>query len=177
MSDREFDRLDAAAHVLRWVTALMPAHRSEWSRGMRAELHHISGRPARWSFVLGCGWTALRIRALEGNTMTSYRELAARTAVVACLMVVPFIGLEGASAGVAALWTTDAAMLFGVLWLLAAVALTMGSGLVSVFDGERFRGRQGLVLLRVLVLVLASAAWLGIVGDQMPCFVGEPNCD
>jgi hypothetical protein len=127
MSARDFDRLDAAAHVLRWFTMLMPAHRSEWSRGMCAELHHISGRPARWSFVLGCGWTALRTRALEGNTMTSYRDLAARTAVVAGLIVVPFIGLEGASAGVAALWTTDAAMLFGVLWLLAAVALMMGS--------------------------------------------------
>jgi hypothetical protein len=180
VSSTEFDRADAAAQLLDWFTTLMPARRSEWSRAMRAELHHIAGGPARWTFVLGCVWVALRTCALEGKTMTSCSPPAGRTAVVACgggaLMVMPFIGLESASAGVSALRTIDAAMLFGMLWTLAAMTLFVGIRLILSFKAERSRP-QPVLLLQVIVLVLAAVGWLGIIGDQMPCFLGEPNCD
>jgi hypothetical protein len=29
----------------------------------------------------------------------------------------------------------------------------------------------------IVVLVLIGYAWVGIVVDQMPCFLGRPNCD
>ena len=31
--------------------------------------------------------------------------------------------------------------------------------------------------LSVVALVLIAYAWVGIVVDQMPCFLGRPNCD
>jgi hypothetical protein len=112
--------------------------------------------------------------------MTSCSQPAVRTIVVACgggaLMVMPFIGLEGAFTSVAALWTIDAAMLFGMLWMLAAIALLMGIRLIPLFNAQR-SPRQSVLFLQVIVLVLAAVSWFGIVGDQMPCFLGEPNCD
>ena len=112
--------------------------------------------------------------------MTSRSHLGRRTAVIACggasLVVMPLVGLESAFAGAAALWTIDTAMLFGVLWTLAAIALFMGIRLLpALYAGGSLR--RPALLLQVAVLVLAAVGWLGIVGDQMPCFLGKPSCD
>ena len=74
----------------------------------------------------------------------------------------------------AALRTLDAAVLFGVLWTLAATAVFM-FGLIAS-KGEKSH-RRWLVVLRVALLVLAAGGWLIISHDQMPCFLGDPNCD
>ena len=85
--------------------------------------------------------------------MTSRGHLVGRAAVIACggaaLIVMPFIGLESAFAGAAALWTIDAAMLFGVLWTLAAIALFTGIRLLprSMPEG-RGGGRPSCFRLR-----------------------------
>ena len=72
MSPTGRDRLDAEARVLGWFIALMPAHRREWGEAMRAELYHIGGGVARWTFVLECGWVTFRTRALEGGGMADH---------------------------------------------------------------------------------------------------------
>jgi hypothetical protein len=51
------DRLFATA------AALMPAHREDWVAAMRAELAHVPGTAARWSFAGGCVRAALMPRA------------------------------------------------------------------------------------------------------------------
>lgn len=179
MSSPRGDRLDAAARVLGWFIALMPAHRREWGDAMRAELYHIGGGAARWAFVLGCGWVTFRTRALEGGGMASFSQRTRRAVAIAAgagaVMVAPMAALSGASAGIAALRTLDAAVLFGVLWALAATAVFMAGGLIASKREES--NRRWLVVLRVAVLVLAAGGWLIISHDQLPCFLGEPNCD
>jgi hypothetical protein len=32
-------------------------------------------------------------------------------------------------------------------------------------------------LLRVVFLAFIARMWIGILIDQMPCFLGVPNCD
>ena len=60
--------------------------------------------------------------------------------------------------------------LFALLWLLGAAFAGL---LVPVL---RHRRAWGLVA-GVAALILIVWAWGSIVGDQMPCFLGVPNCD
>jgi hypothetical protein len=179
MSSPRGDRLDPEARVLGWFIALLPVHRREWGEAMRAELYHIGRGAARWTFVLGCGWVTIRTRVMDGGEMAAFGQRTRRAVGIAAaagaVMVAPMAALSGASAGMAALRTLDAAFLFAVLWTLAATAVFM-SGLLIASQGERSH-RRWLVMLRVALLVLAAGGWLIISHDQMPCFLGEPNCD
>jgi hypothetical protein len=40
-----------------------------------------------------------------------------------------------------------------------------------------FVGLESAFAGRVVARVLAAVGWAGIIGDQMPCFLGAPNCD
>jgi hypothetical protein len=60
--------------------------------------------------------------------------------------------------------------LFGSLWLLTlAFLLVLGSLARAVSPGRS--------LLAVVSLIVIAWLWGGIVLDQLPCFLGVPNCD
>lgn len=170
MTSHERHRQDAAVRVLEWIVRMMPTHRREWADAMRAELSYIEGRAPRWNFVASCTWAALRSRAFEGGSKT-----LAIAFLASGLMVAPLMGLSVASDSMAALWRVDAAALFGVLWALGATGILMTRGLVASTHARN--PRAWLVIVRLVVLVLAAGGWLAISADQMPCFLGEPNCD
>ena len=68
-------------------------------------------------------------------------------------------GLSVASDSMAAVWTCDAAVLFGVLWALGATGVLMTRGLV---DARHARApHTWLVIIRLVVLVLAGGGWAG----------------
>jgi hypothetical protein len=62
------------------------------------------------------------------------------------------------------------------MWL-NAVALT--ALIVSISRTLRSPGRRYAVSLAVRALAAIALAWMGVAGivDQMPCFLGVPNCD
>jgi len=69
-------------------------------------------------------------------------------------------------------------VLFAVLWLLpGAFVLAAVPLLRAVRAGESLLARRGALVARVGFLVLTAMVWAGIVDDQMPCFLGVPNCD
>lgn len=51
-----------AERLVAHAAAVMPAHRSEWALGMRAELASIDHPGAALIFAAGCAWTAYRQR-------------------------------------------------------------------------------------------------------------------
>lgn len=63
-------------------------------------------------------------------------------------------------------------LLFGFLWLLPAVALTV---LIPIVRGAR-TGPVRLLLSITFALALFTV-WGSLLADQMPCFLGVPNCD
>jgi hypothetical protein len=68
--------------------------------------------------------------------------------------------------------------LFGVLWLLpAAFFLTLLPLVQRVRAGEAITARPMGMLVRVALLLLFASLWAAIIQDQMPCFLGIPNCD
>ena len=86
-------------------------------------------------------------------------------------IVLPFIVLEVVNR------TTFAFpfVLFGVMWLLAAGFF---AGLFVLVREVRAGGaRPAVLLLRATVLIPVVWFWIGLVLDQMPCFLGVPNCD
>lgn len=68
--------------------------------------------------------------------------------------------------------------LFGLIWLLTTVFAAVAAPSVrAIRSGEGVLAHPGLLATKVLFLILIAVFWMGLVVDQMPCFVGVPNCD
>ena len=61
-------------------------------------------------------------------------------------------------------------VLFGLLWVLAAAFVGILATVV------RHRRAWGLIA-GIAALIAIAWVWGSIVADQMPCFLGVPNCD
>jgi hypothetical protein len=100
----------------------------------------------------------------------------ATPAIVASLVVLPFVILEaintrGFSEGFPL-------ALFVVMWLLpAAFTAVLTPILRRLRAGGRVAAHPGALVPRVLLLILIAWFWLSLVIDQLPCFLGVPNCD
>ena len=107
------------------------------------------------------------------------RDLAARLrlpAVVGFVLVLPFILLEAInSRGFAQGFPL---VLFAILWFLpTAFALVVRPIMRNARAGTTVLARPASLVLSVAGLALIAWAWGSIVADQLPCFLGVPNCD
>ncbi len=69
-------------------------------------------------------------------------------------------------------------VLFGLLWLLPIIFIvTLTPIIQTVRTGNSVMAKPISLLLRVALLLFIAWFWSGIVIDQMPCFLGVPNCD
>ncbi|MEJ7623059.1 MAG: hypothetical protein WKF34_03625 [Pyrinomonadaceae bacterium] len=94
---------------------------------------------------------------------------------VALLLISPLIVLQWIDQPSSA---TFPIFLFGMLWLMAAIFAAIIVPLFrSLGKGYRMSMHPATMLLSAFLLVLLAATWGGIVNDQMPCFLGVPNCD
>ena len=96
-------------------------------------------------------------------------------ATVASVLVLPFIALE---------WTKRQgfgdgfpAMLFAVMWLLAALFVVIVMPVLRMPGERRSTADVVRLLSRVVLGIVVAGLWIGLVQDQMPCFLGVPNCD
>lgn len=95
-------------------------------------------------------------------------------ATIGLALVAPFAVLDLAYNRATGRNSIDFAVLFGLLWLLTTAFAAI---LTSVVRGWREGGGPVNLLLRIASLVLIAAMWGGIISDQLPCFLGVPNCD
>ena len=94
-------------------------------------------------------------------------------AVVGFVLAVPFAvlelvnrsGLEGFSV-----------VLFVLLWVLPAALFWVTSSTIQIFRSDR-APTSGPLILRTAILGLVAWFWIALLMDQMPCFLGVPNCD
>lgn len=69
-------------------------------------------------------------------------------------------------------------VLFGLMWLLPLSFILIASPVVRTLPaGNRSPASRPSVLLRTILVVLIACFWAALVIDQMPCFLGVPNCD
>jgi hypothetical protein len=67
-------------------------------------------------------------------------------------------------------------VLFALLWVLPAAVVAVTMSTFQVFRSEGAQASRSLIL-RVTVLGLIAWFWIALLTDQMPCFLGVPNCD
>jgi hypothetical protein len=68
--------------------------------------------------------------------------------------------------------------LFIILWLLPVLFILTGMSIVrNVRTGNSLLANPMFLLIQVVFLGFLVWMWFGIVMDQMPCFLGVPNCD
>ena len=99
--------------------------------------------------------------------------------IISSLLVLPFMILESVNARAFPGFPQSFPIpLFAMLWLLAFSFVHI---LTRMMRGESTRVRRvpplAARLLGIVVLIFIAYAWVGIVVDQMPCFLGRPNCD
>ena len=68
--------------------------------------------------------------------------------------------------------------LFAILWLLPILFIVTVMPIIrNVRAGNRLLASPINLVFRVVFLSFIMWMWFGIVIDQMPCFLGVPNCD
>jgi hypothetical protein len=68
--------------------------------------------------------------------------------------------------------------LFLGLWLLPLIFFLVLTPIVQrVREGRRPMENPVDLVFGILVMVLVAVMWVNLLADQMPCFLGVPNCD
>jgi hypothetical protein len=161
----------------------MPVERREWGAAMLAELAILQHPVMRWRFALDCARVAL-FPPHQGGFMINIRTrrlivTCGTAAIIGLILAAPPALLEiYNNPGVTRnLWKLPIG-LFALLWLLpTAFSLTVIPIARGHRAGESILARPVALSLRVIFLALISWFWALLVIDQMPCFLGAPNCD
>jgi hypothetical protein len=110
------------------------------------------------------------------SSLSSFLRNLTMPAMLSSLVVLPFMILELMNRQ--SLPEEFPVVLFGVMWLLAFAFIAIMLPIVRELRAADRRTISPLRLLpRVLFLVAIAWFWAGLVYDQMPCFLGVPNCD
>ena len=97
-------------------------------------------------------------------------------ALISLLLVLPFMILElinrqGFNEGFPI-------PLFVIMWLLPLIFIVVLMPIVrNVRAGNSLMASPISPLIRVVLLILIAWMWTSLLIDQMPCFLGVPNCD
>jgi hypothetical protein len=161
----------------------MPEERREWGAAMLAELAQLRHPFTRWRFALGCARVALLAPRKGGLLQTIMNDKTKRivitfgaAALISLILLAPFAFLQlryGSHN-----YSRFPIELFGALWLLGAVFLITVAPIVGAARaGDSLLAHPVTLLFRLVFLALIALMWGGIVNDQIPCFLGVPNCD
>lgn len=118
------------------------------------------------------------VRISERNKMKTITKDLGSAAIISLIIVLPFAILEALNNGVTRENASGLILLFGVLWLLPTAFIVIFIPMLrSVRAGNTLMARPITLLFRVASLVLIATVWGWGFIDQLPCFLGIPNCD
>jgi hypothetical protein len=99
-------------------------------------------------------------------------------ALISFILVLPFAILEFLFNTITKQNAPGLIVLFGLLWLLPMAFIVILVPMVrTVRAGNSIMANPLNLLFRVASLALIAMLWGGILIDQLPCFLGVPNCD
>lgn len=112
----------------------------------------------------------------KGDPMKSFLVNLRSPAIIGAILVLPFMILELINRR--NFHEGFPVPLFGMLWLLPVIFIVLLMPIVqNVRAGNNLLAQPVGLLLRVVFLVLIAWLWGSLLMDQMPCFLGVPNCD
>ncbi len=99
-------------------------------------------------------------------------------ALVSFILVLPFAILESLNNTITKQNAPGLIVLFGLLGLLPMAFIVILVPIVrTVRAGNSVMANPINLLFRVAFLALIAMTWGGLLIDQIPCFMGVPNCD
>lgn len=99
-------------------------------------------------------------------------------ALIGLVLVLPFAVLESLNNTVDGRDAPGLVALFGLLWLLpAAFVVVLAPVVRAARAGRGVTSNPAGLLLRAALSTLIAVTWGVILFDQLPCFMGVPNCD
>ena len=110
-----------------------------------------------------------------------FRSVAAElrsATLISFIAAVPFVILESLNQSLSAQNATTRIVLFAVLWALPLLLMLVLLPLLRrVRAGDRIAANPVSLVLRAAVSIAIVIVWGSVLADQMPCFLGVPNCD
>ncbi len=174
---------DTPGMLLSIAARWMPSERGEWGEAMLAELAQLQHPSTRWRFALGCACVALFPPRKGGLLQTIMNDKTKRIVItfgaaslISLILIAPlaFLQLRYGSRN----YPRFPFELFGMLWFLGAFFLITVEPIVrTVRAGDSLLAHPVTLLFRLVFLTLIALMWEGVVNDQLPCFLGVPNCD
>jgi hypothetical protein len=131
-----------------------------------------------WSIIRKEGGLPMRdVLQNEGPVRNMAADLGA-AALISLLLVLPFAILESLNQTINRQNAPGLILLFGVLWLLPVAFIVVLVPLVrAVRAGNSLLAHPITFLFKVAILVFIAWFWGSLFIDQLPCFMGVPNCD
>lgn len=112
------------------------------------------------------------------DTMNSILKSIAPAALISFILILPFAILEILNTNVTKQNAPGLILLFGVLWLLPTIFIVILMPIIrTVRSGNSLMANPTILLFRVVALMAIGTVWLWGFLDQLPCFLGVPNCD
>ena len=100
------------------------------------------------------------------------------SALISFILVLPFAILESLNNTLTKQNAPGLILLFGMLWLLPMAFIVILVPIVrTVQAGQSVMMNPINLLFRVVFLALIAMIWGSLIIDQIPCFMGVPNCD
>lgn len=94
----------------------------------------------------------------------------------ACLLVIPFAILEVVNRR--GYGEPFPFQLFAMMWLMAfCFAFILTPTVRSLMPARSGSANRSIILPGLASLLLLAWGWIGLIRDQMPCFLGVPLCD
>ena len=112
----------------------------------------------------------------EGNIMKNMFMTLRSPALISLLLMIPFMVMEvadrrGFNEGFPI-------PLFVIMWLLPLSFILTAMPMVrNLQAGNSLMAQPVNLLIRIVILVFVAWMWTSLLIDQMPCFLGVPNCD
>ncbi len=112
----------------------------------------------------------------QGDTMKNITSDLRSAAIISFILVLPFLILEFVNRR-----NTDESFpvaLFGFMWLLPIAFIVILMPMArNARAGNIMMANPINLLLRVVFLTVIAMLWGYSLYDQLPCFLGVPNCD
>lgn len=152
---------------------------------MLAELAQLQQPRTRWQLALGCLRVALfpsypggLLQTMLKQTTRSFFTTLGAAAMISLLLVLPLVILESVNQTITRQNAFGLFLLFGFLWLLPTMFIVLLAPLVRIIRaGDNNLAKPITLLFRVACLTLIAIVWGSLLIDQLPCFLGVPNCD
>lgn len=179
-SNNGMHRARKSMNVIRQLGCLLHCRRAgdAWRWPTIVEIDAVMDKPLKSEHHAQKGRLHMRdVLHHEASMRTITADLRS-AALISFLLVLPFAILESLNQTMTEMNAPGLFVLFGLLWLLPmAFIVTLMPMVRNLRAGHSLMANPINLLLRVSLLALIAMMGAGLLIDQMPCFMGVPNCD